>query len=73
MSIQHEPPGLSGDEPDARNSQGAQSRETAPGASMAEVIQSVQLLRGRNQVWIAHGSERYSLRQTRTGKLILTK
>jgi hemin uptake protein HemP len=73
MSIQHEPPGLSEDGPDARNEQSASGQEAAPEAAMAEVIQSVHLLRGRNQVWIAHGSERYSLRRTRTGKLILTK
>lgn len=73
MSIQHEPPGSSEDGPDVWNEESASGGEVAPEKAMTEVIQSVHLLRGRSQVWIAHGSERYSLRQTRTGKLILTK
>lgn len=38
-----------------------------------QVISSAALLQGRNEIHIEHASGLYSLRQTRTGKLILTK
>jgi len=37
------------------------------------VIQSENLLQGRREVWIEHGSEMYRLRVTANGKLYLTK
>lgn len=37
------------------------------------VYTSADLFRGRSCICIDHGSERYLLRQTRQGKLILTK
>ncbi|MEX2138238.1 MAG: hemin uptake protein HemP [Pirellulales bacterium] len=37
------------------------------------VIQSADLLHGTKEVFIAHGSELYRLRVTRSGKLILQK
>ncbi|MCB1893304.1 MAG: hemin uptake protein HemP [Rhodocyclaceae bacterium] len=36
-------------------------------------VTSTELLRGRNEVLIAHRGEHYRLRQTSSGKLILTK
>lgn len=36
-------------------------------------LTSEEILRGRNEVQIAHGDCLYSLRLTRQGKLILTK
>lgn len=46
----------------------------APGNSTArEVVSSESLLRGQGQLTIRHKNETYILRQTRFGKLILTK
>lgn len=42
-------------------------------ARAPRVISSEALLQGDTQVLIAHGGERYVLRLTRQGKLILTK
>lgn len=43
-------------------------------ASAAErVYSSAALLQGTPSVWIEHAGERYLLRQTKQGKLILTK
>lgn len=45
------------------------ARPAAPGAP----IPSSDLLRGRREAVIAHQGELYRLRETRNGKLILTK
>ncbi len=42
-----------------------------PGAN--PVYPSQRLFQGGNVVWIEHEGERYTLRRTRQGKLILTK
>lgn len=47
--------------------------ELAPDTRAPQVISSAALLRGRNEIQIEHASGVYLLRQTRTGKLILTK
>ena len=39
----------------------------------ARVFDSVQLLAGQTEIYITHQGEVYRLRQTRQGKLILTK
>lgn len=49
----------------------AASPEAAGGAP--RTIDSRALLKGRREVVIAHGAERYRLTLTRQGKLILTK
>jgi len=46
----------------------------APSDSASErTLSSDHLLQGRSHVFIAHNGERYQLRATRFGKLILTK
>ncbi|MBI3140591.1 MAG: hemin uptake protein HemP [Rhodocyclales bacterium] len=42
-------------------------------ATPAAPIPSAELLRGRREAVIAHRDELYRLRETRNGKLILTK
>ena len=42
-------------------------------AGDAPLYVSHHLFRGASVVWIEHEGERYSLRRTRQGKLILTK
>jgi hemin uptake protein HemP len=37
------------------------------------IVRSEDLLRGKREVWIAHGAEMYRLRVTSSGKLYLTK
>ena len=37
------------------------------------IINSSELLKGRREVWIAHGEEMYRLQLTPSGKLYLTK
>lgn len=52
----------------------APSADSAPRtAAVPLVYRSDELLGGRNEVWIEHGFERYRLRLTSNGKLILTK
>ncbi|QLI82591.1 hemin uptake protein HemP [Chitinibacter fontanus] len=48
------------------------SSATAPIKTLA-VVQSQQLLGGQRQIVIEHYGERYVLRETSQGKLILTK
>jgi hemin uptake protein HemP len=43
------------------------------GAALPAAIDSAQLLQGRHELVIRHGSECYRLRLTRNDKLILTK
>lgn len=43
------------------------------GRGSGPVYASHELLRGGSVAWIDHGEERYTLRLTRQGKLILTK
>ncbi|HVW50594.1 MAG TPA: hemin uptake protein HemP [Trinickia sp.] len=55
-----------------------QHRETADqpahcGEKTERTLSSDHLLQGQHLVFIAHNGERYQLRQTRLGKLILTK
>lgn len=37
------------------------------------VVKSTEVLRGRTEIWIEHGSEMYRLRLTRADKLLLCK
>jgi hemin uptake protein HemP len=37
------------------------------------VVSTRELLAGAHRIWIEHATERYLLRVTRSGKLILTK
>jgi hemin uptake protein HemP len=37
------------------------------------IIQAEELFAGQREVWIQHGDQRYRLRITAAGKLILTK
>ena len=37
------------------------------------IVRSEDLLQGRRELWIAHGTEMYRLRVTSSGKLYLTK
>lgn len=46
---------------------------SAPVAVEREIWKSEELLGGRKEVVILHGDQRYRLRQTRQGKLILYK
>ena len=52
-----------------------QARESASddAASPPIVFHSDELLQGRREVWIEHGTEMYRLRLTSAGKLYLTK
>jgi hemin uptake protein HemP len=45
----------------------------SPGGNVAPVVSSQELLGRRRHLQIDHGGERYVLRVTRQGKLILTK
>jgi hemin uptake protein HemP len=51
---------------------GGTPREHADSAS-ERTLSSDHLLQGRSHVFISHNGERYQLRATRFGKLILTK
>lgn len=44
-----------------------------PSAPPGEPVPSQRLLHGRDEIQIAHQGQIYRLRQTRNGKLILTK
>ncbi|GHD58700.1 hemin uptake protein HemP [Jeongeupia chitinilytica] len=46
---------------------------TTPANPTLPVFSSNQLLQGQRAVVIEHNGERYTLRETRQGKLILTK
>jgi hemin uptake protein HemP len=46
--------------------------EGAPDESRL-ILRSEDLLQGRKEVWIEHGTEMYRLRVTAAGKLYLTK
>jgi hemin uptake protein HemP len=50
-----------------------QARQPTPADAARPAIDSARLLDGHTQVTILHGSESYSLRLTKNGKLILTK
>ena len=50
-----------------------QSRPSSGDADRPLIIQSEDLLQGRDEVWIEHGEEMYRLRVTSSGKLYLTK
>ncbi|MDP2351290.1 MAG: hemin uptake protein HemP [Pseudomonadota bacterium] len=44
-----------------------------PHSALPEVVSATVLLRGQPVLHIEHGGERYQLRLTKNGKLILTK
>jgi len=46
-------------------------RESAP--ELITEIAADQIFAGRHEIWITHQGERYRLRITRRGRLILTK
>lgn len=59
---------------DGEGINGARNTPSArPDTAQANIIDSRQLLNGRDTVDIAHQGELYRLRLTRQGKLILTK
>lgn len=59
---------------DEKNTQLGHSGEEGKGSQrLMETISSASLLQGRDAVSIEHKGELYRLRQTRQGKLILTK
>ena len=69
-------PGISG--PPNDGSDPREMPESPPDPASAppappRVVDVRELLRGRNEVVLQHGSQRYRLRITRAGKLILTK
>jgi hemin uptake protein HemP len=37
------------------------------------IVKTAEVLHGRNEIWIEHGTEMYRLRLTRAGKLLLSK
>jgi hemin uptake protein HemP len=45
----------------------------APRQNGERVVSTKDLLAGAHRIWIEHAAERYLLRVTRSGKLILTK
>lgn len=49
------------------------SRQEGNEGATERTLSSDHLLQGRSHVFIAHNGERYQLRATRLGKLILTK
>jgi len=51
----------------------SESKQLGTPDSSALIIESDDLLQGRREVWIRHGSEMYRLRQTTAGKLYLSK
>ncbi|MGN6085088.1 hemin uptake protein HemP [Trinickia sp.] len=53
-------------------SRAATQQETGEAAA-ERTLSSDHLLQGRSHIFIAHNGERYQLRATRLGKLILTK
>jgi len=57
---------------DTRTSPGCAPGEP-PGGNVARVVSSQDLLGRHSHLQIDHGGERYILRMTRQGKLILTK
>lgn len=54
-------------------SRGAAAQQESGDASSERTLSSDHLLQGRSHIFIAHNGERYQLRATRLGKLILTK
>lgn len=60
---------------DTLNPRHAATPQERPNGSQrpASSISSQKLFAGRQEITIAHGDDLYLLRQTRSGKLILTK
>jgi len=50
-----------------------QNQAVKPLPAMPEVVSATVLMRGQPVLNIEHGGERYQLRLTKNGKLILTK
>ena len=61
-----------GERPDADARDTAQT-STSAGDSTTRIVKSEDLLGGRSQLAIRHNDAIYVLRQTKLGKLILTK
>ncbi|GAA5507910.1 hemin uptake protein HemP [Novipirellula caenicola] len=59
--------------PAAAQAPSAAPSHCLPLQSFPKIIPSSELLQGRREVWIEHGSEMYRLRLTTSGKLYLTK
>jgi hemin uptake protein HemP len=69
VSDERPPPSGGADSPDAVRGEAENSaRQVRPA-----IINSADLLQGRREIWIEHGSEMYRLRLTSSGKLYLTK
>jgi len=62
------------DEPGPPEPPPAGTGNTAPARAVSErVVTTKDLLAGAHRIWIEHATERYLLRVTRSGTLILTK
>lgn len=48
-------------------------QQARPDAAPTQTLTSAELMQGKREIVIVHQGERYRLRQTRNGKLILTK
>ena len=57
----------------ARVTSRAAARPESGDVASERTLSSDHLLQGRSHIFIAHNGERYQLRATRLGKLILTK
>lgn len=57
----------------AGSADGVGERPVPPRAGEAAVVAAETLFRGSREIVIAHAGERYRLRITQNGKLILTK
>lgn len=57
----------------ARVASRAAVQQEAGDTAAERTLSSDHLLQGRSHIFIAHNGERYQLRATRLGKLILTK
>ena len=57
----------------ARAARRVATQEQSGDVANERTLSSDHLLQGRSHVFIAHNGERYQLRATRLGKLILTK
>jgi hemin uptake protein HemP len=60
-------------EPTDADDSNSDKNPTPPASDQPRLIQAEELFAGRREVWIQHGDQRYRLRITSAGKLILTK
>jgi len=60
-------------QPEPADENNSQENEPSPPAQPPRILQAEDLFAGRREIWIQHGDQRYRLRITAAGKLILTK